>query len=132
MTELWLSDTSEYINLHFKFLCQELPEFTEIRLRSARLSIDGHIARMAFVPSPEKPVIAVAGSTGDLGTRLINTFLSQELRDRLSGVVALARQHTPTTNKWSTTGAQIRTIDDTSDEDALITALDGVDVLVNA
>jgi uncharacterized protein YbjT (DUF2867 family) len=85
-----------------------------------------------FVPSSAKPVIAVAGATGDLGTRLTSTFLSPELQDRLSGVVSLARRHTPRTEKWKDLGAEIRIIDDQSDEDDLVMALDGVDVLVNA
>ncbi|ETI22626.1 hypothetical protein G647_06702 [Cladophialophora carrionii CBS 160.54] len=85
-----------------------------------------------FVPSPDKPVIAVAGATGDLGTRLTNTFLSPELRDRLSGFVSLARRHTPSTERWTTLGAEIRIIENECDENDLIMALDGVDVLVNA
>ncbi|EXJ58398.1 hypothetical protein A1O7_05823 [Cladophialophora yegresii CBS 114405] len=85
-----------------------------------------------FVPSPGKPVIAVAGATGGLGTRLTDTFLSPGLRDRLSGVVALARGHTPSTERWTKLDAEIRIIDDECDENDLIMALDGVDVLVNA
>ncbi len=88
--------------------------------------------KTSFAPSVGKPVIAVAGSTGDLGTRLTNTFLSAELRGRLSGLVSLARRHTPTTEKWENLGADIRIIEDESDEHDLIMALDGVDVLVNA
>ena len=86
----------------------------------------------SFAPFAWKPVIAVAGATGDLGTRLTNTFLLPELRDRLSGLVSLARRHTPSTEKWSSLGAEIRIIEDESDEDDLVMALDGVDVLVNA
>ncbi len=85
-----------------------------------------------FMPSAGKPVIAVAGATGDLGTRLTNTFLSPEVRDRLSGFVALARRHTPSTEKWKSLGAEVRIIENESDEDDLVMALDGVDVLVNA
>ncbi|KAJ9609508.1 hypothetical protein H2200_005835 [Cladophialophora chaetospira] len=86
----------------------------------------------SFPPSAQKPVIAVAGATGDLGTRLTNTFLSPELHDRLSGFVSLARRHTPSTEKWKGLGAEVRIIDNESDDNDLVMALDGVDVLVNA
>jgi hypothetical protein len=86
----------------------------------------------SFAPSKGKPVIAVAGATGDLGTRLTRTFLSPELRGRLSGFVSLARRHTPSTEMWEDMGAEIRIIENESTENDLVRALDGVDVLVNA
>ena len=85
-----------------------------------------------FAPSIGKPVIAVAGATGHLGTRLTNTFLSPALRNRLSGFVSLALRHTPSTEEWTDLGAEVRPIENDSDENDLVMALDGVDVLVNA
>ena len=85
-----------------------------------------------FGLAEEKPTIAVAGATGDLGTRLTTAFLSPELRGRLEGFVSLTRRQTPTTEQWKALGAEIRTIDEKSDENDLIMALDGVNVLVNA
>ncbi|OQU95249.1 hypothetical protein CLAIMM_01483 isoform 1 [Cladophialophora immunda] len=90
----------------------------------------------SFSPSPAKPVIAVAGGTGDLGTRLTETFLSDELRTRLSGFVLLARRQTARTERWrDRLGAEVRIIEEEGeecDENDLIMALDGVDVLINA
>jgi uncharacterized protein YbjT (DUF2867 family) len=86
----------------------------------------------SFAPSKDKPVIAVAGATGDLGKLLADTFLSSELRDRLSGFVSLARRETPKTEDWEKAGAEIRIIKDDCDENDLTMALDGVDVLINA
>jgi hypothetical protein len=64
--------------------------------------------------------------------RLTRTFLSPELRDRLSGFVWLARRHTPSTEEWRRMGAEIRIIDNESAENDLVRSLYGVDVLVNA
>ncbi|OAP60122.1 hypothetical protein AYL99_05124 [Fonsecaea erecta] len=97
-----------------------------------------------FSPSPDKPVVAVAGGTGDLGTRLTETFLSNELRHRLSGFVLLARRHTARTERWRhRLGAEVRVVGDEGDEgddndgdvcgeSDLVMALEGVDVLINA
>ena len=82
--------------------------------------------------SRSKPVLAVAGATGDLGTRLTNTFLLPELCGRLSGFVFLARRYSASTERWKVLGAEIRIIGEESDENDLIAALEGVDVLVNA
>lgn len=86
----------------------------------------------SFSRSAEQPIVAVAGATGDLGTRLTDTFLSAELRPGLSGVVSLARRRTPNTQRWESMGADIRIVDDSCDERDLVMALEGVDVLVNA
>ncbi|KIY00745.1 uncharacterized protein Z520_03410 [Fonsecaea multimorphosa CBS 102226] len=90
-----------------------------------------------FSPSPTKPVVAVAGGTGDLDMRLTETFLSDELRPRLSGFVLLARRHTARTERWrDQLGAEVRIVEedggDECDENDLVMALDGVDVLINA
>ncbi|EXJ68869.1 uncharacterized protein A1O5_07801 [Cladophialophora psammophila CBS 110553] len=86
-----------------------------------------------FSPSPAKPVVAVVGATGDLGTRLTGTFLSDELRTRLSGFVLIARRHKASTQRWAERGAEIRIIEeDAYDENDLVMALDGIDVLINA
>jgi uncharacterized protein YbjT (DUF2867 family) len=82
--------------------------------------------------SVPQPVIAVAGATGDLGSRLTDAFLSPELLKSLSKFIAIVRRQTPATDRWKAMGAEIRIIQDGINQDDLVAALDGVDVLVNA
>lgn len=78
-----------------------------------------------------KPVIAIAGATGDLATRLINTLLQTELRSKIGSLILLSRRHTPRTKHWESRGAKVCIVDESSDERELVGALAGVDVLVN-
>jgi uncharacterized protein YbjT (DUF2867 family) len=79
-----------------------------------------------------KAIIAVAGATGDLGTRLINEFLGKDVRSAIAGVIALVRKRSVKTQVWEKQGVEVRTIDGSSSQQDLVKALDGVDVLVNA
>jgi thioester reductase-like protein len=79
-----------------------------------------------------KATIAVAGATGDLGTRLMDGFLADDLRDGPAGIIALVRKRSDKTHGWEKLGAEIRIIDGSSSEQELVMALEGVDVLVNA
>ena len=82
--------------------------------------------------SSQKPVIAIAGATGDLATRLTETFLSEELSSRISSLVLLSRRHSPKTKQWESRGAKICIVDENSNPEELVHALEGVDVFVNA
>ncbi|KPI43229.1 uncharacterized protein AB675_7163 [Cyphellophora attinorum] len=79
-----------------------------------------------------KATIAVAGATGDLGTRLIHGFLDVDLRGGSAGLIALVRKESDKTQEWEKQGVEVRTIDGSSSQQDLVGALDGVDVLVNA
>jgi uncharacterized protein YbjT (DUF2867 family) len=79
-----------------------------------------------------RPVIAIAGATGDLGSHLVKAFLEGDLFSQLSGLILLSRRHTPRTETWKSKGAQVRIVDETGDIGELVDALEGVDVLVNA
>jgi uncharacterized protein YbjT (DUF2867 family) len=79
-----------------------------------------------------KPAIAVAGATGDLGTRLIHGLLDDDLRGGSAGVIALVRKGSDKTQEWEKQGIEIRTIEESSSQQDLVGALNGVDVLVNA
>lgn len=78
-----------------------------------------------------RPVIAIAGATGDLGSHLVKMFLANDGFSQPAGLILLSRRHTPRTEEWKLSGAQIRIIDEAGDIGELVDALEGVDVLVN-
>jgi uncharacterized protein YbjT (DUF2867 family) len=78
------------------------------------------------------PVVAISGVTGNVGSCLVESFLSEDVCTQLSGLVLLSRRHTPRTKDWESKGAQVRVLDDADDIDQLVAALEGVDVLINA
>lgn len=87
---------------------------------------------MIMEKTTRNPVIAIAGATGNVGSRLAESFLSEDVCTQLSGLVLLPRRHTPRTKDWESKGAQVRVLDDGEDIDQLANALEGVDVLINA
>ncbi|KAK5059970.1 hypothetical protein LTR84_009853 [Exophiala bonariae] len=79
-----------------------------------------------------RPVIAIAGATGDLGSHLVKAFLAADVISQLSGLILLSRRHTPLTETWKAKGAQVRIVDEAGDIGELVDALEGVDILINA
>jgi hypothetical protein len=62
----------------------------------------------------------------------MNTFHMPELKDRLTKVVAFARQESDKTNAWTAEEAELRIIGQDSTSEELTDTLQDVDILVNA
>ncbi|EWC44725.1 hypothetical protein DRE_06503 [Drechslerella stenobrocha 248] len=78
-----------------------------------------------------KPVVAVAGGTGTLGTELIGALLDPRFRSKYKDVIVLTRNvDTPQVAKWEQQGLLAREYA-ANDGQSVLDALSGVDILVN-
>ena len=75
-----------------------------------------------------KPVVAVAGASGNLGSHITEAFLSEPFRSKFKNVVLLTRKHSPQMGEWASQGGSVVVYDDAN----LPESLAGIDVLVNA
>lgn len=75
-----------------------------------------------------RPVVAIAGATGHLGSHVASAFLSPPFNERFSDVILLSRNET-SPESTSRTGGHYTTRK--YDEDNLVDALRGVQILVN-
>ena len=71
------------------------------------------------------PTVAVAGGTGNLGSKIVRELLNQ--RSRFQDVIVLARGASKATGAFESQGAQVRIYS----EEKLESSLEGVDVLIN-
>ncbi|KAM0274941.1 hypothetical protein ACHAQH_007709 [Verticillium albo-atrum] len=72
-------------------------------------------------------VVAIAGGTGNLGSKVVRELLSEHLRPRFRELILLARSESEKTREFKSKGATVRVYS----EDDLKPALEGVDVLIN-
>ncbi|KAJ5905196.1 uncharacterized protein N7473_002112 [Penicillium subrubescens] len=75
-----------------------------------------------------RPVVAIAGATGHLGSRVASAFLSSPFNEQFSDVILLSRNK-PSPESTPKTGGRYTTRK--YDEDNLVDALRGVQILVN-
>ncbi|GLI75908.1 hypothetical protein PoHVEF18_004174 [Penicillium ochrochloron] len=75
-----------------------------------------------------RPVVAIAGATGHLGSRVASAFLSSPFNEQFSDVILLSRNES---SPESTSKAGGRYTTRKYDEDNLVDALRGVQILVN-
>lgn len=71
--------------------------------------------------------VAIAGGTGNLGYKIVQALLSDQLRPRFRELVVLARNESEKTASLESKGATIRLYS----EGNLKSALEGVNVLIN-
>jgi len=83
-------------------------------------------------PDMSKPTIAIAGCTGALGSQITTTILSPEYRSKYNSIVLFSRKATEQTQKWTSQGATHITLGDSPSASDLKSALEGVNILVNA
>ncbi|PYH93653.1 isoflavone reductase family protein [Aspergillus ellipticus CBS 707.79] len=76
-----------------------------------------------------RPVVAIAGATGHLGKHVASAFLSSPLSSRFSEIILLSRQGSPPESAGPDTKVKLTVRK--YDEENLIDALQGVQVLVN-
>ncbi|PWY92043.1 NAD(P)-binding protein [Aspergillus heteromorphus CBS 117.55] len=88
--------------------------------------------------SASRPVVAIAGATGHLGRHVASAFISSPLSSHFSEIVLLSRsqqtQSNPTQLKdpYPTTNTTIKVTTRTYSYETLPTALQGIDILINA
>lgn len=73
------------------------------------------------------PAVAVAGGTGNLGSKIVKQLLASSSLPRFRELIVLARAESDKTREFQSQGASVRIYS----EDNLPKALDGVDVLIN-
>jgi uncharacterized protein YbjT (DUF2867 family) len=73
------------------------------------------------------PTVAVAGGTGNLGSKIVRELLSPSQRPRFREVIVLARADSKLTQEFESLGASVRVYS----EDSLEMSLAEVDVLIN-
>ncbi|KAH7369170.1 isoflavone reductase family protein [Plectosphaerella cucumerina] len=73
------------------------------------------------------PSVAVAGGTGNLGSKIVTQLLASSSLPRFRDLIVLARAESDKTRGFQSQGATVRVYS----EDNLTKALDGVDVLIN-
>jgi uncharacterized protein YbjT (DUF2867 family) len=73
------------------------------------------------------PSVAVAGGTGNLGSKIVTQLLASSSLPRFRDLIVLARAESDKTRRFQSQGATVRVYS----EDNLTKALDGVDVLIN-
>ncbi|KAK6532312.1 hypothetical protein TWF281_006502 [Arthrobotrys megalospora] len=77
------------------------------------------------------PVVAVAGGTGVLGKEIVRGLLDPQFRGKYQDVILLTRNATsPDALDWTSKGATVMEYSADNDQ-SIVTALVGVDVLVN-
>ena len=74
------------------------------------------------------PTVAIVGATGNLGYHIVQAFLSSTFRRSFQEIIVLVRSESKQSSDYASAGAKVRKY---SEED-LVSALEGVEILINA